>query len=332
MSHTPLSLADRLRAVATLRPRGKADAAALLALLQAPVAPGAVSTAASRAAASIASDTPAPTEAPASLRPPPAAEPSSETATEAPARRRSAGAATRPSRVTPLPRQPFAAPMPVTPQLPPARPLRPAPIIGAAQARAVLAALAASAEAGASIDVPRLVERIANGRPIERLPRRIGFSTRHGAQLLVDCAGAMAPLQTDVDAVALRLQQLLGRDRLQTLYFAGCPLRGAGPGARGDWTPHWEPPVAGVPVIVLTDLGITWPADPHDWAPPAQWLRFARAARDAGCPVSVLLPYPLRRVDPRLVRSLPIVPWSERLDAARVRRILRDALPRHRRS
>lgn len=329
MSQTSLSLADRLRAVALLRPRGKADAAALLAMLQAPAASGTVSTAASRAAASIASDTPPPAQAPASLRPP-AAEP--DAATDPSVRRRSGAASTRPPIITPLPQQSFTAPAAVATKLPPARPVRPAPIIGAAQTRAVLAALAATAETGATIDVPRLVEHIANARPLERLPRRIGFSTRRGAQLLVDCAGAVAPLQFDVDAVTLRLQLLLGRDRLQTLYFAGCPLRGAGPGARGDWHPHWEPPAPGVPVIVISDLGVPWPADLRDWAPPAQWLHFAHAARDAGCPVSVLLPYPLRRVDRRLARALPIVPWSERLDAARVRRILRDALPRHRRS
>jgi hypothetical protein len=84
-------------------------------------------------------------------------------------------------------------------------------------------------------------------------------------------------------------------------------------------------PEPGVPVILLTDLGCAGPIGNTDWVGPEAWRIFADRARSAGTALVALVPYPEHRVAAVLARRIAVVPWSEQLDAARVRRILHDA-------
>jgi len=86
---------------------------------------------------------------------------------------------------------------------------------------------------------------------------------------------------------------------------------------------------AGTPVIVLSDLGTVCPDFDPDWAAPPEWGAFARQARQAGCTVLALAPFPAHRIDAAIRAGITVLPWSEWLDAGRVRRILRDARQRH---
>ena len=322
MARRPISLADRLRALALLDPGDDRTKAILLDVMRPRESQGSVRRAAYRAAAE---QPRAPTAGsadwllgggPTAPTPPiPSPAPSPPIAANA-------------TRVTPLARRPISAPVPRAPPILPgvgSVPTRePLPIIDLGQARGVLTALVATPTPGGSVDISAMLDRISRGLPLHRLPRLSVWSVRRGLQLLIDCSTAMTPLRHDVESVESRLELILGGHRLQRLYFDSCPSRGVGAGERLGWKP-WEAPTPGVPVVMLTDLGCAGPRSNSDWAGPEEWARFADRARDAGTALVALAPYPARRVPSALTRRITVVPWGEDLGAARVRRILRDA-------
>jgi hypothetical protein len=187
----------------------------------------------------------------------------------------------------------------------------------------VLAALSATPAPGHEVDVAAVLGCISRGRPLNHLPRLSIWSVRRGLQLLVDSSVAMTPLRYDVESVENRLELILGH-RLERLYFDSCPSRGVGSRERSGWK-AWAAPAAGVPVVMLTDLGGAGPHSNPEWASSEEWVRFSKRARDAGTTLYALVPYPLGRLPPALGRHITLVPWREDLSAARIRRILRDA-------
>ena len=235
--------------------------------------------------------------------------------------------------VTPLPRQ--AAPhvtvraMPAGAAADAATPL-PAAILAASHARAVLSLLGATRGEVNAPDLPALITWLARGRPVTRVPRLQALTTRRGVQLLIDRGAAMAPLAADREQVRAGLVRLLGADRVDTLYFAGCPTRGVGPGARRSWQPDWKAPARGMPVIVIGTLGLVGSVLDDDAASAAEWVGLAEQARAGGNPEIVLSPFGPERWPAELVRAFVWVPWSERLSAAQLNRIRSDAESRGR--
>ncbi|HEV7609879.1 MAG TPA: hypothetical protein VGO61_21265 [Steroidobacteraceae bacterium] len=331
MRRAPLSLGDRLEAFGKLRPADAAAFAVMAEILRPREPQGELKSAARRAAAlpsqmtpSVVNDNLLATRPDAtSLRP-------TENA-NAPASAPLPPAGT--TKVTALERRPFAPP-PTTnaPQLGSysgtTRSREPPPVIAPNQARAILATLASRPHEGLAIDVAALLSRILRGAPIESLPRREIWSARRGVQLLIDCSPAMTPIASDLDAIEGRLMSILGKERVERLYFSGCPGRGAGPSDRSTWK-AWKPPSAGTPVIALTDLGCAGSACNDEWAGADEWGRFADVARAEGSAIVAFLPFPVYRVPFSLARCITTIPWSEALSAARVRRILNDARGGH---
>jgi hypothetical protein len=321
MARRPISLADRLRALASLVPGDNWTKAALLDMMRSHESPGNVRRAAHRAAGPQA-------------RTQPAASPDwllrgDREAAEPPAAAPKPTSSVLPNatRVTPLGRRPISAPSPLASSglaalgsVPERQPL---PIIDFGKTRAVLAALSATPAPGGAVDTSAVLDCISRGLPLDRLSRLTVWSVRRGLQLLIDRSAAMTPLRYDVESVGSRLELILG-DRLQRLYFDSCPSRGVGAGERSGWKP-WTAPAAGVPVVMLTDLGCAGPRSNPEWASPEEWARFADRAGDAGTTLLALVPYPARRVPPALAQRVTVAPWREDLGAARVRRILRDA-------
>ena len=206
----------------------------------------------------------------------------------------------------------------------------PAAILAASHARAVLSLLGATRGEVNAPDLPALITWLARGRPVTRVPRMQALTTRRGVQLLIDRGAAMAPLAADREQVRAGLVRLLGADRVDTLYFAGCPTRGVGPGARRSWQPDWKAPARGMPVIVIGTLGLAGAVLDDDAASAAEWAGFAEQARAGGNPVIMLSPFGPERWPALLVRAFVWVPWSERLSAAQLNRIRSDAESRGR--
>ena len=321
--HAPLSLSDRLRAVATLAPATHAELAKILAMLVPQSSRGNLKVAAQRAA-----QLPTP-----SSRAQPEDVLRSRDVHETPSASRGEVAKRRVqhvpkgmARVTQLPKRPIhypsgSQPLPERGYVPKRKPL---PLILPDKARAILGSLAAAPAPADAIDIGALLARIATGRPIEKLPRMTVWTLRRGVQLLVDCSPALMPVAEDVESVTAQLRRVVGNDRLQGLYFAGCPSRGVGRGARESWQ-NWSAPRQGHVAIILSDLGCAGSVGNFEWASTEEWSGFADAARDAGTLLVALVPYPVHRVPAALARRIAIVPWQEQLDAARAQRILRDA-------
>jgi hypothetical protein len=326
MRRPPLSLGDRIEAAGKLRPADAATAALLFEMLRPREAQGGLKSAARRAAAPApAAPTPATGDVLSGRTP--SAVPDSPAAPALPTPGEMPPMGT--TKVTPLERRPFSKPTTpglasLAPSIGASRWREPPPLIAPNQTRAILATLVARPHEGLAIDVPALLDRIERGVPLDSLPRREVWSVRRGVQLLVDCSAAVTPIANDIETIERRLIGILGKERLDHRYFAGCPSRGCGAGDRSTWKP-WRPPTSGAPVVVLTDMGCAGVASNDDWAGSEEWGRFAQVARAAGSTIVVLLPFPVHRVPLSLARSITVVPWNEALSAARVRRILADA-------
>jgi hypothetical protein len=204
-----------------------------------------------------------------------------------------------------------------------------ASILAARQARAVLTLLAASQGELRLPDLGRAIQELAEGRVLRMLPLQRALTTRRGIQLLIDCSAAMAPLAFDCEHVRSALTRLLGTTSVETAYFVGCPVRDPRIGAHDEREP-WQSPAAGVPIVLVSDMGLAGSTLHEDWASPDEWLKFAELARASGNPVIVLSPYGSDRWPDVLARRFTWVPWSERLSAAQLNRIRRDAESRGR--
>jgi len=203
--------------------------------------------------------------------------------------------------------QPPGPPQPGSPM--PPGPLPPS-LLPPAQQRAILSTLCRSPAATGDVDVDELVDLIARREPVRRLPLTTIPTTRRGVQVLVDFGDGMRPFVGDQREVVRALERLAGPDGFEVLRFAGTPLDppGAGPGPAWTWRPY-RPPLAGQPVIVLSDAG-AGTAHPDRRGVQERWMAFATLLRAAGSQVVVLAPVPADRFPAALRTALPILTWD----------------------
>ena len=194
----------------------------------------------------------------------------------------------------------------------------PRPLLSPRTSRGIVGAALSTHDDRGPVDVAAVVERLARGEPFDELPRRTWPTLRHGAQVLLDGGAGMAPYAADAEALLAELRRHFGHERLSVARFTGCPTRAAGLGARRRWG-RWRPPRPGMPIALISDLGIGRPPLSDDVAPPREWLRFAAEASHARCPLVAFVPYRTSRVPAPLRRAMAIVEWSERTSASRVR-------------
>jgi hypothetical protein len=203
-------------------------------------------------------------------------------------------------------------------------PPSPPPLFGRVQQRGLLSAALATPAAEGDVDVDAAVRTLAELRPLRRLPRRRVPTLRRGVHLLLDIGAGMLPFLQDQQTLVRALDDILADDRLAIRYFAGSPTRGAGSGDRDEWR-TWRPPAAGIPVLVVSDLGLGGERFDEDRAGVDEWLSFAAAAGAAGHRPIALVPYEATRWPAALQRAMTLVHWSERTTAAAVRRALRES-------
>lgn len=193
------------------------------------------------------------------------------------------------------------------------------------QARSILAGAAAGVSRDGDLDVARIVEALTRLEPLRDLPRRREWSLRRGLEVLVDSGPAMAPFARDTAQLVERLRDYVPPDRLRVLRFVGTPLiecwdPSAPPPAEDseDCVPHWIPPPAGAPVLLVSTFG-RGPLD-SGRASTQEWLEFAAEA--ASVHLRTLVPWSTSRLPASLVRALRIIPWDRRTNAGTVRRAL----------
>jgi hypothetical protein len=190
--------------------------------------------------------------------------------------------------------------------------------------RGILSAALATAGDVGQVDVERVVKLLASGTSLQELPLLSAPTLSRGVQLLIDRSQAMLPFMGDQARLHEEILRVVGRGRVTTLRFVGCPSRGAGVGAEMSWS-EYEPPVYGTPVLLLTDLGIGRPRLSDERAGVAEWLKFARLLEKANCPLLAFVPYPASRWPQSLTRHMKIIQWDRKTTATTVRSKVRCA-------
>jgi hypothetical protein len=193
-------------------------------------------------------------------------------------------------------------------------PLLLTPLLRASSVRAILSA-SVSTEIVTGLDTRRAIGIIARREPFDRLPLKMINSVRRGVQLLLDKSGGMSPYLRDQAWLTGWMARVIGRQRMEIGSFSGVPQRGLHRGLKR--LRAWHPPPRGTPILLLTDLGIGYPAGFDDAASADEWLAFAVLARRAECPVVAFVPYPPERWPPALRRAITILRWDRQLTAGR---------------
>jgi hypothetical protein len=214
-----------------------------------------------------------------------------------------------------------ADPYPEPSGAPAAAPAPPEPLFVPAWSRALLRGLLAGRDPHGAVDVERLVDMLAAGRVLSRLPRLPRTHLGPAAQVLVDAGPSMTPFVDDQLVLLGELRRLV--PMLQELVFETSPLRGTGPA--DAWPlPAYRPPPRGTPVLVVSDLGAARGSGTRR-APEAEWLAFAARVRRAQCPLVALVPFPPSRVRPALRRAMQVVTWDRATTTGRIHAVRRGA-------
>ncbi|MER6712584.1 hypothetical protein [Streptomyces sp. NPDC000877] len=181
---------------------------------------------------------------------------------------------------------------------------------------AILRAMVSRRVPEGAVDIPALIDTLAHGRPVRRLPRLPLPTMRYGVQVLVDRGPGMQPFRRDQNELLDRVRAVVGPSLVEVGYFSGTPQRGTGPGAR--WTrTAYVPPESGRPVLLLSDLGLGGPPDDPQRGTRQEWEHFVGLVTRAGCGVVALSPYPPRRWPRWMTGLLPLVSWDRTTTASR---------------
>ena len=186
--------------------------------------------------------------------------------------------------------------------------------------RALIATAFATPNGEGEIDLDLIIERIARQQPLVVLPRTRHSTMRLGIQLLIDRGDGMLPFSADQELLCGAIHEVVGQDRVETLYFDDSPLRKMNEGDRFGRQFAYEPPTPRTPVIMLTDLGLAGRRSTAFGASTAEWLEFAKIVRGAGCPLLALTPYGSKRTPRRLRKTMYILPWDRITNVSLVRR------------
>lgn len=199
------------------------------------------------------------------------------------------------------------------------------PLLDDRWSRAIISGAIALLHAGGDIDLNAVVDLIARDRALDEVPQANIPTMARGINLLIDLAGGMEPFARDQADLARRMVGVAGRERTRLMYFAGCPQRCAGGRFRDDWT-QYVPPVAGTPVIAISDLGAADPPPPVERAHEAEWIEFGARLRRSGCPLLAFVPYNPERVSPAVRAVVKVIPWDRRTGVTTIRRIVGHGL------
>lgn len=175
--------------------------------------------------------------------------------------------------------------------------------------RAILSRLASAPAAVGEVDIAKLVETVATGRPLHGLPRRTVPTLAKGLDLLIDDGRGLDPFVNDLAHLVDDLRFAVGRDRLTIRLFRGCPSDGLLAPGRTALFPY-VPPLAGTPVLVVSDLGSS---ESHAQSIPVNaeaWVRFAGELRSRGNPLAVLMPGSPARLPAAMRRALTLIRWD----------------------
>lgn len=158
-------------------------------------------------------------------------------------------------------------------------------------------------------DLPRIVDRIAKGELLRRLPKakRKGWASQ--AQLIIDFAPSLLPFWADFNGLHEQLADLRGQAGLNVLAFPdGDPFGACWHNTSDGWRTvnRYNPPQAGTPVLVLSDLGCNEVSEQRRM----RWRRFGAQLARSGCRPVALMSSPPRWWDAELTQVFIAVYWD----------------------
>jgi hypothetical protein len=191
------------------------------------------------------------------------------------------------------------------------------PLFDSLWERGILIATAGRPLPEGEIDVLAVVEKIARGEALGSLPREMVQSVTKGCQLLLDNGVGMRPFAADARQLVRSVRRAVGAVHTRVLTFIDCPTTGVL--TQNYDEEAYAAPENGAVVLAVSDLCTGGPSGAIRRAPPRDWLKIARTARDAGSALVVLNPYPPKRWPEAVSSQVPVIYWNRRARAADVR-------------
>lgn len=184
-------------------------------------------------------------------------------------------------------------------------------LLPGASRRTLLLEMVGTREADGALDVARLVQAVAMGRHVARLPRRPVRRLPPRIILLLDEGPGMDPFAADQLALARALRKVAGSDRVQTLCFIGNIADGLRDPLTDSAATLRPGPMDAL--VVTSDCGIA------RQYPAARLEDFAGLAAK-GRKVVILTPFPPERWPPAQAGGPVMLHWHEGLRIGEVRR------------
>jgi hypothetical protein len=178
------------------------------------------------------------------------------------------------------------------------------PLFTPAWQRSIAVTALSGRVASGEIDVDRIVDRLAAGGPIDRLPLLSRRSLQAGAQIVLDASESMRPFFGDQQQTVAVVRTLFAPERLTVVVCDGPPAFGSG------GTEPYEAPPPGATVLILSNFGITTGRTAVVGGDTTGWRAFAAELRRQRHAVLAFAPMDLRRLPASFRRALPVAAWD----------------------
>jgi len=157
------------------------------------------------------------------------------------------------------------------------------------------------------VDLKALTDLVAKAENFHRLPYLKKKKWAVQCQILIDCSDRNQPFWDDFGTLITQLEQLRGKNGLQTLLLED------GPGGDSRTWQQWQEPlkpyalpVSGTPLLILGDLGCYDTTDTSL----QQWISFGKTLQKAGLKPIALMTCPPRLWSEALAQSFQLVCWD----------------------
>jgi len=198
------------------------------------------------------------------------------------------------------------------------RPLIPLPpLFNALSERGILIELLGVQRPEGDVAIMEVVDLLARGEPLQKLPREAIQTLSQGCHVLVDFSLGMQPFRRDTEQLIASIHKVVGEEHTQVFTFVDSPLNGVLTTDLVDI--EYEPPKNGASVLAITDLGAVSLPGILPEARAQDWFKLASMVHNANCAFAILNPYIRKRWLPQLAGRLPIVLWDRQIKASDAR-------------
>ncbi len=160
---------------------------------------------------------------------------------------------------------------------------------------------------GNNIDLPKTVQRIAESKPIRRLPMQKRLEWARRCLVLLDFDKRLFPFRTDIRRLYANLCKIRGKNGLEAAVVTDGPLEEMLYQRDGDKvSSYFRMPEVGTPVLIISDLGLFASSEKERNA----WMRFGEKLRRVGLAPIVLTPAPRRIWEHNLTTLYKMVCWD----------------------